>query len=100
MNNIIVPRPGGQVTSNNRNTNIKWDYNLYPAEQSIFEGANDIVADPMFIDIQLDPTKGNFKLSKGSQAISTGTDEVSQSTDIIGKKRPKGKGRDRGAFEQ
>jgi hypothetical protein len=33
LNNIIVPRPGGQVTSNNRNTNIRWDYNLYPTDQ-------------------------------------------------------------------
>ena len=30
LNNIIVPRPGGKVTSNNRNTDIRWDYNIYP----------------------------------------------------------------------
>ncbi len=100
MNNIIVPRPGGQVTSNNRNTSIKWDYNLYPTDQKIFKGANDIVADPMFIDVQLDPLKGNFRMKKGSQGLNSGTNEVAQPTDIDGNKRPKGKGRDRGAFEQ
>lgn len=100
MNNIIVPRPGGQVTSNNRNTNIKWDYNLYPADQQIFKGANDIVASPMFVDVQADPTKGDFRLAKGSQGLNSGTNDVSQPKDIDGKNRPKGKGRDRGAFEQ
>lgn len=100
MNNIIVPRPGGQVTSNNRNTSIKWDYNLYPTDQNVFKGANDIVADPMFIDVQLEPLKGNFRLKKGSNGLNSGTNEVAQPTDVDGKKRPKGKGRDRGAFEQ
>lgn len=100
MNNIIVPRPGGQVTSNSRNTNVKWDYNIYPEDQKIFKGANDIVANPMFIDIQLDPSKGDFRLQKGSRGLNTGTNDVPLTTDIDGKKRPKGKGRDRGAFEQ
>jgi hypothetical protein len=100
LNNIIVPRPGGKVTSNNKNTNIRWDYNLYPIAQNIFKGEHDLVADPKFMDIQLDITKGNFKLSRGSQAMNSGTDEVSQPTDIIGNNRPKGKRRDRGAFEQ
>ncbi|MBC8011339.1 MAG: right-handed parallel beta-helix repeat-containing protein, partial [Burkholderiales bacterium] len=35
MNNIIVPAPGGRVTSNNRNQNVRWDYNLYPVEQKV-----------------------------------------------------------------
>lgn len=40
LNNVIVPRPGAKVTSNNRNTNIRWDYNLYSIDQTIFKGAN------------------------------------------------------------
>jgi hypothetical protein len=99
MNNIIVPRPGGQVTSNYKNTNIKWDYNLYSIDQEIFKGANDIIADPMFVDVQLEPLKGNFSLKKGSAGLNSGSNDVSQPTDIDGKKRPNGKGRDRGAFE-
>lgn len=100
LNNIIVPRPGGRVTSNNRNENIRWDYNIYPVSQNVISGPNDIVADPQFINIRKDPTEGDFKLKKGSPALNAGTDEVAQPTDILGKKRPKGAGRDRGAFEQ
>ncbi|MEZ0607764.1 choice-of-anchor Q domain-containing protein [Fibrella sp. WM1] len=100
LNNVIVPRPGGQVTSNNRNTNIRWNYNVYPTAQTVFVGPNDIVADPGFIDAQFDPTKGNFRLAKGSRAINSGSADVAQPTDILGKNRPKGAGVDRGAFEQ
>ncbi|RRB13836.1 choice-of-anchor Q domain-containing protein [Larkinella knui] len=100
LNNIIVPRPGGQVTSNNRNTGIRWDYNLYPAAQTVFAGANDIVADPVFIDIQPDPTKGDFRLVKRSRAINSGSSDIPLADDIRGKARPQRIGRDRGAFEQ
>jgi len=99
LNNVIVPRPGGKVTSNSKNTNIRWDYNIYPIAQDIFKGEHDIVADPKFIDIQLDVTKGNFKLAKGSAGINLGSNDVPQPTDIDGKKRSNS-GRDRGAFEQ
>jgi len=100
LNNIIVPRPGGKVTSNYRNTNIRWDYNLYPVNQDIFKGENNIIADPQFIDIQQDPVKGNFHLKKGSKGIDSGCTDVVLSTDVTGKKRPSGTGRDRGAYEQ
>ncbi|MBC7888443.1 MAG: right-handed parallel beta-helix repeat-containing protein [Ferruginibacter sp.] len=100
LNNVIVPRPGGKVTSNNRNTNIRWDYNLYPADQNVFKGTNDIVIDPHFIDIQPDPTKGNFRLAKDSRGLNSGSNDLAQPKDIIGMARPKGRGRDRGAFEQ
>lgn len=100
LNNIIVPRPGGRITSNNRNTAIRWDYNIYPVEQNIFKGEHDIVADPLFMNAQLDLSISDFRLKKGSPALNSGTDEVAQPTDILGNKRPKGAGRDRGAFEQ
>jgi hypothetical protein len=99
LNNIIVPRPGGKVTSNNRNSNIRWDFNLYPTEQTIFKGANDIVANPHFLNIQYDPAKCDFQLAKDSQGVNVGTDEVPQLKDINGKTRNK-RSRDRGAFEQ
>jgi hypothetical protein len=99
LNNIIVPRPDGKVTSDNRNTNIKWDYNLYPVEQNIFKGAHDIVANPNFLNIQESLFNADFRLKKGSFAIGSGTDEVPQSTDLLKNKRPIKK-RDRGAFEQ
>lgn len=100
LNNIMVPKPGGKVTSNNKNTNIRWDYNLYPLSQNDIKGPNDIIADPQFINIQLDLMQADFRTDKKSQARDSGTSDVSQATDINGKKRPNGKGRDRGAFEQ
>lgn len=100
LNNIIVPRPGGKVTSDNRNTNIRWDYNLYPQAQNVFKGANDIVADPFFSNIVSQPTMGSFQSKKESRGINSGTHEVPQATDVTAKKRPVGSGRDRGAYEQ
>ena len=100
LNNIIVPRPGGKVTSNNKNKDIRWDYNIYPVEQNVFKGAHDIVADPRFVNPHIDLSIGNFKLKKGSPALHSGTDEIPQTVDNQGDKRPKGAGRDRGAYEQ
>lgn len=99
LNNVIVPRPGGQITSNHKNTNIRWDYNLYSVEQNVFKGEHDIIGDPKFIDIETDLTKGNFRQSKTSPGIGSASNELAQPTDINGKKRSD-KGRDRGAFEQ
>jgi Right handed beta helix region len=100
LNNIIVPRPGGQVTSNNRNEGLHWDYNLYPVEQNVVRGPNDIVADPQFVRIDRDLRKADFRLARGSRALDSGTAEVGQAADHSGTKRPRGAAVDRGAFEQ
>ncbi|WP_229365667.1 right-handed parallel beta-helix repeat-containing protein [Fibrisoma montanum] len=100
MNNIIVPHPGGKVTSNNRNTNIRWDYNLYPAAQQVFVGPNDRIADPLFVNVQPDLRKADFRLQKTSPGYNSGGVELPLTTDITGKARPKASGRDRGAYEQ
>ncbi|MES3020277.1 MAG: right-handed parallel beta-helix repeat-containing protein [Pseudomonadota bacterium] len=100
LNNIIVPRPGGKVTSNNRNTRITWDYNVYPVDQTIWKGPNDIVADPKFIDPYRDLLRADFRLAKGSVALGSGGGSLPQAVDLAGRKRPTGKGRDRGAYEQ
>ncbi|MBC7887859.1 MAG: right-handed parallel beta-helix repeat-containing protein [Ferruginibacter sp.] len=100
LNNIIIPRPGGKVTANNKNTRIRWDYNLSPMGQSFFESAHDIVADPLFVNAYRDRFTADFRLKPGSPAINSGTNELAQPSDISGKQRPKGAGRDRGAFEQ
>ena len=99
LNNVMIPRPGGKVTSNNKNLNIRWDYNLYPSSQEL-KGEHDIIANPGYIDADPDPIKGNFRLIKSSPGVNSGTDELPQATDITQKKRPAGAGRDRGAFEQ
>lgn len=107
LNNIIVPRPAGKVTSNNRNTNIRWDYNLYAVKQELngrpndmVKGPNDIVGDPQFVKIARDLREADFRLADGSPARDSGTDELAQATDLAGTERPVGKARDRGAFEQ
>ncbi|TRW17342.1 choice-of-anchor Q domain-containing protein [Glacieibacterium frigidum] len=99
LNNIIVPRPGGRVTSNNRNTNVRWDYNLYPNAQSVVSGPNDIVADPRLVRIDRDMLRADFRVAKGSAARDSGTDELAQPADLRGVRRPIGR-RDRGAYEQ
>jgi Right handed beta helix region len=107
LNNIIVPRPGGQVTSNNKNTDVIWDYNLYPIDQhttaharDVVTGPNDLVTDPLFKKVHADLSKADFTLRKGSPAIGSGTDTVPQAVDLRGVSRPAGSGRDRGAYEQ
>ncbi|QBE67021.1 hypothetical protein EWM63_02040 [Pseudoduganella lutea] len=100
LNNIIVPRPGAKVTSNNRNTDIRWDYNLYPVAQDVIRGPNDIVADPRFVDPYTDLRRADFRVKPGSAAIGSGTGDVAQPDDLAGARRPQGKGRDRGAYEQ
>jgi Right handed beta helix region len=100
LNNIIQPRPGSAVTSNNRNVDVRWDYNLYPKAQDVLKGPNDIVADPQFIDTPREPVRGSFRLAKGSAGLDSGSNDVPQAGDLTGAKRPAGKARDRGAYEQ
>jgi hypothetical protein len=100
LNNVIVPRPGGQVTSNNRNVNIRWDYNLYPIAQTFFKGEHDIVGEPFFLDVECDVAKSNFGLKPQSKAVDSGTSELQGTKDVAGRPRVKGKRIDRGAVEQ
>ncbi|MBQ8484395.1 MAG: right-handed parallel beta-helix repeat-containing protein [Bacteroidales bacterium] len=73
-NNIMVPRPGGRVTSNNRNSDIVWDGNVYPVDQNVIRGENDIVAMPEFVDPYIDLEKADFRLRKGSALKGKGAD--------------------------
>ncbi|NQX00414.1 hypothetical protein HQ447_07120, partial [bacterium] len=96
----IVPAPAGRVTSNNRNTNVRWDHNLYPAAQKVVSGPNDLVADPLFVKVARDLREADFTLRKDSPAIDSGSADLPQATDLTGKKRPSGNAPDRGAFEK
>lgn len=99
LNNIIVPRSGGKVTSNHNNSDIRWDYNMYPVEQNVMKGKHDIVADPKFIDAYIDLARANFRLSKNSPAIGAGTSELFQALDIEGKPRSPEKAPTLGAYK-
>lgn len=72
LNNIIVPRPAGKVTSDNKNVNIRWDYNLYPVAQEVFRGTHDIVANPLFVNIRPDLREADFQLLKNSPGRASG----------------------------
>lgn len=100
VNNIIVPRPGGRVTSNNRNENITWDHNLYPVDQSVYKGPHDIVADPQFIKIDLDLREADFRLRRGSPALNSGDATRAPSDSFNRARRSASRGVDRGAHEQ
>ncbi len=100
LNNIIVPRPGGKVTSNSRNTDVRWDYNLYPAAQSVLTGPHDLVADPRFVSIHPDLREADFRLRPDSPARASGSPELPQPTDLAGLPRPADRAPNRGAYEQ
>ena len=99
-NNVIIPRPGGRVTSNHNNHDIVWDYNIYPVDQNVFKGEHDIVADPMVLEPGIDLSRADFRLDRKSPALNSGDGSCAPETDIYGKKRPRGKSVDRGAFER
>lgn len=101
LNNINVPRLGGRLTSNsNNNKNIRWDYNMHPVADEVYKAPNDIVTDPQFVNTYFDRMVANFRLKKSSAAIDAGVNDKPQAADITRKKRPVGKARDIGAYEQ
>ena len=100
MNNVIIPRPGGRVTSNHNNRDIIWDYNIYPDGKCPLKGEHDIVADPMPLRPDVDLSRADFRLSRKSPAVDSGSSEKAAREDLNGRHRPRGRGVDRGAYER
>lgn len=75
-NNVILPRPGGKVTSNVGNANVNWDYNAYPTPQNALRGLHDIVADPLINDPEKDIRFGDYSLRPCSPAINAAMDRL------------------------
>ena len=100
MNNVIVPRPGGQVNTNWNNRDIVWDYNIYPLENPLIKGPHDIVADPQLVAPGKDISQADFRLSPKSPAIDAGSPKMAPDHDADGRKRPRGKAVDMGACER
>lgn len=98
-NNVIIPRPGGQVNTNWNNRDIDWDYNIYPLANPLISGPHDIVANPLLNDPGIDISRADFSPSKGSPAINAGSPDKAPSYDIDGRKRPSGRAVDMGAIE-
>lgn len=96
LNNVIIPRPKGKVNSNHGNTDLLWDYNLYPDGEVAVAGPHDLVADPQTVAAGPDPSRADFALRPGSPAIASGSDLVPLAEDVAGRPRAAG-APDRGA---
>jgi len=104
MNNIMYSKNNGKVNSASDLKNVVYDYNIYFNGYAEVKGEHDKFADPMFINISVDPKLANFGLQQGSLAIDYGTSVFSSPaiaplTDISGQTRPLGNGIDAGAYE-
>jgi hypothetical protein len=81
----VAPTSGSEITEN---------YNILYNGTTTGKGANDLVANPMFV------TAGsNFQLQAGSPAIDSANSAYAVATDLSGNPRPVGAGYDRGAYE-
>jgi Putative Ig domain len=113
-NNIAYAREGGQVNSNSKLVNVTYDYNIYfnGTIAKGTQGANDIVADPKFVNPSIEPCTedantptvtctADFSLQGNSPAIDSGIVIAGKTStvDINGVARPKGARIDRGAYE-
>lgn len=99
MNNIVYAKSGGRCNSNNKNTNVTYDYNVYFNGTTPVKGANDKILDPQFINLSTSRTVANFSLNSSSPAINAGTQTLFSPKDIKGVARPKGGAVDCGAYE-
>lgn len=95
-NNILYAYPGKNVNNNWSNTNVSYNYNVY-ANSSLITvmGANDIIADPQFVN----PSLNNFQLNVTSPAINNGYTWSQLKKDILSNPRPSGIKYDVGAYE-
>ena len=99
LNNVIQSKPGGKCNTNNKNTNVTYDHNIYFAGTTAAKGANDKVLDPQFVNLSTNPAAANFFLKQGSPAVDAGTKTLFSPKDIRGVARPKGGSVDCGAYE-
>jgi len=101
LNNIMYARTGGDCNSNNKNVNVVYDYNVYFNGKVAVKGANDVVANPQFVNLSTDLALGNFTLKAISPAVDKGTNVAGRfsPTDILGVSRPQGARPDIGAYE-
>lgn len=99
LNNVVYAKSTGKCNSNNKNTSVTYDYNLYFGGTATVKGPNDKVLDPQLINVSTNPTVANFSLKPGSPAINAGTQSLFSPKDINGVARPKGGTVDCGAYE-
>jgi len=99
INNIMYSRTGGKCNSAPGNATEVYDYNIYFNGTVAKKGAHDLVADPQFVNRNLDLLVGDFHLKKSSPAVDSGSTVLKAENDIEGRNRPVGASIDRGAYE-
>lgn len=82
MNNIIYTKVDGNCNSNNKNSNVTYDYNIYFVGKVVVKEPNDKVIDPQFANISTDGSVVNFSVKAGSPAIDAGTQRIFSPKDI------------------
>ncbi len=97
-NNIMYARTGGACNLNE--AGAVYDHNVYYNGSYFRPGANDVVADPLFVKPGLDGS-ADFRLQAGSPALNTGNGAAGfyGAQDITGLARPQGSKPERGAYE-
>ena len=100
VNNIVYAAPSKRANGAGNASNVIFERNLYFNTADIpNKSANDIVADPLFVNASINPLDANFQLTAGSPAIDAALAGQSPALDIAGKARPQGRAADIGAVE-
>jgi len=101
INNIMYSRNGGDCNSKPKNASEVYSHNIYFNGNVGFQGANDVVVDPQFVNLTTDFSLGDFNLKSTSPAIDKGLNTVGlySKKDIKGVARPQGLKPDIGAYE-
>lgn len=68
-NNIMYAREGNKCNEKPGNDTEVYDYNVYFGGTVAHKGPNDIVGDPMFVNLSLDREAADFHLKPGSVAL-------------------------------
>jgi hypothetical protein len=96
FNNIIYAPSGKNGNSNRMNTNVSYDYNLYPkGVVNAVLGSHDVIGDPKFINL----SGADFRIKSTSPAINRGYYFKDVKTDYAGNPRPVDNVYDIGAYE-
>jgi hypothetical protein len=106
INNIFYSAAGQNpvAVAPGTTSSIVLNYNLYFGGSNtgdVPNGANDLVADPLYLD-PADANRQivNLAVSPSSPAVGSGTANLAPTTDFLGNPRPGSKGYDRGAYQQ
>jgi hypothetical protein len=99
INNIMYSRKAGKCNSSPMHNTEIYDYNIYFNGTVAKKGAHDLLADPQFVNLNLDLLLGDFRLKKSSPAVDSGSSTLKTEKDIEGRNRPLGAAIDRGAYE-